>query len=128
MKAEFSSNFNDVSSSDYYYQALGIAKQLGITTGVGDNLFNPKQEISRQDMMVLCARALQLSEKLKLTGNTSDLASYSDKGSVASYAEEGVASMVHQGIVEGNGAGLNPLGNATRAETAVIIFRILKKL
>ncbi|NOU98282.1 hypothetical protein GC093_34430 [Paenibacillus sp. LMG 31456] len=128
MKAEFSSNFNDVSSSDYYYQALGIAKQLGIASGVGDNLFNPKQEISRQDMMVLCARALQLSEKLKLTGNTSDLASYSDKGSVASYAEEGVASMVHQGIIEGNGAGLNPLGNATRAETAVIIFRILKKL
>ncbi|MFH5183785.1 S-layer homology domain-containing protein [Paenibacillus sp. TAB 01] len=128
MKAEFSSNFDDVSSSDYYYQALGIAKQLGIASGVGDNLFNPKQEISRQDMMVLCARALQLSEKLKLTGNSSDLASYSDKGSVASYAEEGVASMVHEGIIEGNGAGLNPIGNATRAETAVIIFRILKKL
>ncbi|GMX60774.1 hypothetical protein Elgi_07700 [Paenibacillus elgii] len=128
MKGDSDSNFSDVNPSDYYYQAIGIAKKLGITDGVGDNKFNPKEKISRQDLMVLTARALDVSKKLEIRGAAADLASYSDKSAVASYATNSVAAMVKAGIVEGNGSGLNPQGQATRAETAVILYRIFKKL
>jgi len=53
--AETEDNFDDVKPGTYYYEAVGIAKKLGITTGVGNNRFNPKENISRQDMMVLTA-------------------------------------------------------------------------
>jgi len=42
LTAEVTSNFDDVSEKDYYYEYVGIAKELGITTGVGNNKFNPK--------------------------------------------------------------------------------------
>lgn len=127
LKADVTDNFKDAEKSAYYYEALGIAKKLGIATGVGDNLFNPAAEISRQDMMVLCARALELSNKLNAKGNASELLKFSDNTSVASYAKDGVAAMVKEGIVKGNGNDLNPLGNATRAEVAVIMYRIFNK-
>lgn len=127
LKAEFTNNFSDVNKNDYYYEALGIAKELGITTGVDGSRFDPRAEISRQDMMVLCARAMKLANKLTANGNAADLAGFSDKSQVASYAAESIAAMVKEGIVEGNGSGLNPMGNASRAETAVIIYRIFNK-
>ncbi len=58
LSASIKDNFADISSSDYYYAAVGVAKALGIATGVGNNRFNPKAHITRQDMMVLAQRAL----------------------------------------------------------------------
>jgi len=59
LTAEVTSNFDDVSEKDYYYEYVGIAKELGITTGVGNNKFNPKAKITRQDMMVLYNKCSQ---------------------------------------------------------------------
>jgi hypothetical protein len=58
LTADFSDNFDDVKPGAYYYEAVGIAKKLGIAAGSGNNRFNPLEAISRQDMMVLTARAL----------------------------------------------------------------------
>nr|WP_281257772.1 S-layer homology domain-containing protein [Paenibacillus donghaensis] len=53
-----------------------------------------------------------------------DIQKFSDKSDIASYAVEGVAFMVKEGIVNGNGDTLTPRINATRAEAAVIMYRI----
>ena len=52
-------SFADVPSSAYYAEAVGIAKSLGIVNGVTENSFAPESEISREDMMVIMARALE---------------------------------------------------------------------
>jgi autotransporter-associated beta strand protein len=124
LKADFTSNFSDVNKGDYYYEYLGIAKQLGLVNGMEDNAFNPKEDITREDLMLLCSRALKLAGK-DVQGSAADLSKFADSAQIAPYAAEGVASLVKQGIVEGNGNGINPLGTATRAETAVIIYRML---
>jgi arabinogalactan endo-1,4-beta-galactosidase len=41
--------FSDVKLDDYYYEALGIAKKLGISEGAGNNLFNPQSYITHDD-------------------------------------------------------------------------------
>ncbi|ANY70025.1 hypothetical protein BBD42_28620 [Paenibacillus sp. BIHB 4019] len=126
LKATVTDNFDDVSKDAYYYEALGIAKQLGMTLGSGANEFQPNHKISRQDMMVLVSRALKIAGIETRNGNESDLNGYSDKGNIASYAAEAVAALVSEGIVKGSGSGkINPQGSTTRAEAAVILYRVL---
>ncbi len=128
LNADFTGNFSDTGPSDYYYEALGIAKQLGISNGADGNAFRPHDLISRQDLMVLCARALQLAEVIGKPGGAAELASFQDSADVAAYAKESIAAMVKAGIVAGKGEALAPLDQATRAETAVIMYRIFNKL
>ncbi len=127
ISADFSDNFSDVSPSDYYYEALGIAKQLGIANGTGANVFHPKEYISRQDLMVLSARALKIAGMSAHQGGAEDIQKFGDKSGVASYAVVDIGTMVKEGIVSGDGDLLHPQANATRAETAAIMYRIFKK-
>jgi hypothetical protein len=121
------SSFADVNQAAYYYEALGIAKQLGIIQGVDGSRFNPKGEITRQDMMVIAARALKPVNKLTVSGSAGDISSYSDRNEVAKYAVDSVAALVRAGIVRGDGISIHPAAATTRAEAAVMTFRMLKK-
>jgi len=127
LMAEFDGNFDDVEPGAYYYEALGIAKKLGIAAGSGNNRFNPKESISRQDMMVLTARALEKFRGLKAVDANGLLDKYSDKGDIAGYAANSLATLVKEGLIKGSGDRLNPRANATRAEAAVFLYRIYNK-
>ncbi len=114
-------SFDDVDAAAHYARELAIGKEAGILNGVGDNKYNPEAEITRQDMMTIISRGM------KLTGEA-DMTAFSDSGLIADYALEHVKAMINSGLVKGNADGtLNPLGNTTRAETAVIMQRILQK-
>lgn len=124
LKADADSSFSDVQTTDYYYEAVGIAQKLGIVTGVNSSQFNPKDKISRQDMMVMAARALEVSGK-EIQGKAEDLASYKDAGKVADYAVSSVADLITKGLIQGDGDLIHPHSQATRAETAVFVYRML---
>ncbi|BBH21707.1 hypothetical protein Back11_30520 [Paenibacillus baekrokdamisoli] len=121
-------NFNDVFGSDYYYEAIGMAKQLNIISGTGNGSFNPKSEISRQEMFTIAARALTKLEKLQTKGNMEQLSSFIDHGSVAEYAVDSIAGLIQEGLIEGEGNSLHPKANATRAEVAVFMERLLNRI
>lgn len=127
LDADIKSNFDDVKEADYYYEAVGIAKSLGITSGVGDNKFLPKEQIKREDMMVLVDKALRIADKLETEGKALDIEDFDDDSSVSSYAVKSVATLVKEGIVSGSGNRLNPKSNTTRAEVAALIYRIYNK-
>ncbi|WP_229753248.1 S-layer homology domain-containing protein [Paenibacillus segetis] len=126
LKADSTANFEDVDRNSDYYEAIGIAKQLGITSGIDGKKFNPQGEISRQDMMVLIANALQKAGKISEPGTASELNKFKDGSKVADYAVKAVATHIKEGIVLGDGNYIHPKGMATRAEMAVMIFRIYK--
>lgn len=125
--ASVDGNFDDIDKNAYYYKEIAIAKKLGITTGLGNNKFNPDAGITRQDMMVMTERALKLLKKIKQQGMVSDLKKYADKSLIAPYAINSVASLVKEELIEGSGGNINPLGNTTRAEAAVFLYRIYNK-
>ena len=127
LKADFKANFEDVKSDTYYYQAVGIAKQLGIASGTGDDKFNPKSEISRQDMMVLVAKAFKVAGIKLEAGSASDIDSFNDASKVSAYAEEAVAALIKEGIIKGSGNAINPKSQLTRAEAAVVIYKSFLK-
>lgn len=120
-------NFSDVKSDKYYSKAIAAAKELGLVSGTGDNMFNPLETISRQDMMVIIERALGIAEikdEIKNeSGNTLD--SYTDIESISNYAVESINYLIEKGIVSGDGTNINPTSNTTRAEVAVLIYRLL---
>ncbi|HHV99305.1 MAG TPA: S-layer homology domain-containing protein, partial [Clostridiaceae bacterium] len=128
LKADFSSNFDDVSPDSYYYEGVGIARALGIAKGTGGNLFNPKAEITREDMMVLAARALRIAGKLENEGTFNDIKHFDDADEVSSYAVESVAALVKAGITKGDGKSINPKGTATRAEATTMVYRIYQMI
>ncbi len=115
--------FTDVLPAVTYSKEVAIGQALGILLGSGDGTFRPEEPISRQDFMVICARGMRLLGENGLSGG--NLSAFSDASLVADYAAQDIMAMVNAGIVKGNADGtINPLGNTTRAEAAVIMDRI----
>lgn len=126
LTAESDGNFDDVQPGIYYYDALSVAKALGIAKGVGTGNFNPESPITRQDMMVLVTRILEYIGKPLESSNKSDLDSFSDNTLVSAYAIDSVAMLVGSNLIIGSNGRINPQNNTTRAEVAVFLFRVLE--
>ncbi len=127
LTAEFTENFDDVKPDAYYYNPVGIAKKLGITAGCGNNLFKPTESISRQDMMVLAARALEKYQGLEAAETNAVLERFTDRKEIAEYAVQSLATLIEAGLTEGSGGRLTPRANTTRAEAAAFLYKIYNK-
>jgi len=122
---KFDGNFIDVDPNAEYAVEVAVGRKLGILKGVGGDMFNPETPITRQDLMVICARGMRLAKEFAEADGT-QLDAFSDKALIADYAKADMSAMVRDGIVLGNADGtVNPLGNTTRAEAAVIMSRIV---
>lgn len=117
-------NFSDAGNA-YYTNYLAAAKRLGISTGIGSNLFAPESEISRQDMFTLLYRALNVIGELPVAATTKTTSDFSDAGKISSYAKDAMDSLVKGGIISGSDNNLNPLGTSTRAEMAQVLYKLL---
>ncbi len=121
--ADSSENFSDVDPISYYGKEIAVARALGIINGVGDDAFMPETAITRQDLMTICARALETLGKLEESGET---ASFTDSDEISEYARDAVNQMTAMGIIKGNPDGtVKPFSNTTRAEAAVIMERLV---
>ena len=117
-------SFVDVKKDDYYYDAVAIAKALGIVNGVGDGKFNPKGYITRQDMIVMADRALKVAG-YKYQNGSMNINAFKDAMKISNYAKESIQKFVAEGFVQGSNNILKPADNASRAEVAVIIYRLI---
>ncbi|GAB2698923.1 hypothetical protein GCM10027018_17620 [Paenibacillus thermoaerophilus] len=120
------SMFGDVAADADYYEELAVAKALGIVSGFDGNIFRPDSPITRQDMMVLTARALAAAGAKPNEAGALSLDSFSDAGDVSPYARTEVEALVQGGIINGYQGYLAPQQSLTRAEAAVILYRIWK--
>lgn len=124
LNTDLGEGFADVPTDSYYYQTITTAKTLGIIDGVGSNMFEPENSISRQDMMTMTYRALS---RLNLTADwqPSDLSAFGDTNMISDYALQSVQYVVGGGLIAGDENGnISPLANTTRAETAVFLYRL----
>lgn len=120
----FTENFEDVPTDSYYYNAIGKAKAAGIAQGSGTD-FMPEQTITRQDLITLAYRAFLNKGYITEVSDLTALDVFNDKADISEYANAPMASMVAAGIIKGSNGKVNPLGNATRAETAVMCSRLV---
>ena len=127
LNAQVKENFTDVEKENYYYEAVGIAKELGITNGIGNNKFNPKAQITRQDMIVLAERALSKVGDYKFNKTQVNLEQFNDATKVSDYAKESVSKFIAEGFLKGSNNSINPDLPTKRAEVATILYRIIDK-
>ncbi|WP_045175584.1 S-layer homology domain-containing protein [Anaerocellum danielii] len=116
--------FSDVKENDYYYEGIAVAKKLGIVTGTNGGLFNPRAAIKREDAMVLIDRCLQLAGVGNVSVDTNKVNMYSDLKDVSGYAKSSVERLISLGIVKGSNGKIKPKEKISRAEMAVMIYRL----
>jgi hypothetical protein len=116
------SDFLDVSPNEWFYKYVSSGVNTGIISGIGDNLFGSGQKITRQDLAVLAYRCIKYKY-----GETGDAgAEFSDFNSISGYAKEAARALMGLGIINGYEDGsFRPLNTATRAEAALILYRII---
>ena len=119
-------NFADAGNT-YYTDCLLAAKGLGIVNGIGNNLFAPEKEISRQEMFVMLYNALRVMNEVPATTNSVQLTDFNDGAYVADWANEALTSLVKAGVVGGYNNNLNTTSTTTRAEIAQVLYNLLSK-
>lgn len=121
--------FQDVSDKDWYAGYATKAKEYGLIDGYEDGTFRSDRPITRQEAMVILTRAMKLAGlETSVSAGQADaaLAVFADRQELADWAKEAAAAMVQQSLVAGNGAGLTPSADITRAETTAMVQRVLK--
>jgi hypothetical protein len=119
-------NFSDAGSA-YYTSYLAAAKQLGISEGIGNNLFAPDREITRQEMFTMLYNALNVIGKLPEGNSGTTLTDFTDAGQIDSWAKQAMTLLVETGTISGSGGKLNPTSTTTRAEIAQVLYNLLSK-
>jgi len=118
-------NFADAGS--YYYTGyLAAAKKLGISKGVGDNLFAPGREITRQEMCTLLYNALQMLNEQPAGTAGKSLEDFSDADQIAPWATEAMTCLVKAGIINGSNGELLPEDVVSRAQMVQIMYNLMK--
>jgi hypothetical protein len=119
-------NFSDAGNT-YYSGYLATAKRLGISAGVGNNLFAPGKEITRQEMLTLLYNALKVIGQLPQGNSGKTLTDFTDAGQIDSWAKDAMTQLVEMGTVGGSGVKLSPTATATRAEMAQVLYNLLSR-
>lgn len=119
-----SSPFNDVHTSDWYYDAVRWAERTGVVGGVGGGRFAPNTAITREQLAAMLMN--YANYKHQNVSARADLSRYSDADRVSAWAEDAVAWANAEGYISGMTATtIAPQGSATRAQVAAILQRYL---
>lgn len=116
--------FSDVDEAMWYAPYVNKAYLEGWVNGVSEDKFGVGDNITRQDMATILWRIAKLKEAA-LPQNKS--IGFTDEGMISDYAKEAIAVLAGAGIINGNPDGsFAPQSNATRAETAKLVYAFLQ--
>ena len=117
-------SFNDVPADSWYAKAVAWAAKEGIVLGNGSG-FAPNDNITREQIATILYRYAQyIGLDTSAKGSVSR---FSDGGKVSSWASDAMAWAVSVGLFQGDDSNcLNPGSNATRAEVATLMQRLVK--
>ena len=114
--------FKDVGGDAYYAEAVAWAVEIGVTNGTGEDRFSPDDLITREQLATFLYRYAQ-AQKITLEKTTA-WTTFADADEIHAYAKDAMTWAVESGLIGGYPDGtVQPNGEATRAECAVILVR-----
>ncbi len=113
--------FDDVAADSWYGVYVSSAYRCGIVSGVSERSFAPELNITRQDFAVMIYKGFAINSK-------EGALSFDDCAEIDEYAEKAVSALFENKIILGNDENkFEPKRNITRAEAAIIIYRIISE-
>lgn len=121
IKADIS-QYKDVPSGDWYYGEIAKAVNMKTFSGSSDTEMRPNDNITREEVFTVIARAFVLE-----TDDYTSLNAFGDAQDVSAWAKSAAAILVAKKYVNGYDDGnLHPKANITREEFAQIMYNIVK--
>lgn len=115
-------NFNDVSSTQWYYGDVQKGVAAGFISGKTNGGFAPEANITRQETAVMLARIVPTY------GSKATLKVYSDYKDVEYWAETALEKITAKGYLGAyNDGKLHPRDNLTRGQAAKILTMVLEQ-
>lgn len=111
------SGFTDLSKVPWATPEITLLADQGAILGVGGLQFDPSAPVSREAVAVILARILPLHSE-------ASLASFADQSTVSGWAKPALAEAVAAGLIKGEGDLLAPLQPLSRAQAAVLLWRL----
>lgn len=122
----YAMNFEDVQEGAWYAEAIRWAVSEGVAGGYGNGKFGPNDSVTREQMVTILWRYAQYKGYDVSVGEDTNILSYDDATTVAQYAIPAMQWACGAGLINGVGSGmLLPHGNASRAQVAVILMRMI---
>ena len=113
-------------------EAVLKAYKAGIINGIGDDKFDPKSGVSREQLATMLWRAAEYIQKRgegKTLKKGAGLDGYADKDSVSDYAVEAVAALAENGIMKGTSeTTLSPQDGCTIEQSVLLVYRLFDKI
>ena len=122
---DYAMDFADVPQGQWYSEAVRWAASEGIVSGYGNGTFGTNDSITREQFAAMLYRFAQEQGYDVSVGENTNILSYTDAEDVAEYAIPAMQWAVGAGIISGTGDGstLSPQGQATRAQSAVMLMQ-----
>lgn len=116
-----SSPFDDTDNDDVI-----CAYEFGIVSGMGENLFMPQRQLSRQEASKIFTSACEVLQGKTLQYEKNTAKEFNDFSLIASWAKDYVSAALENGLFKGDENGnFNPLMGVTVEQSAVICYRML---
>lgn len=122
---EKSINLKDIKGTEWYAEAIAVVNTLEMMAGYEDGTFRPKENISRQEVMVMITRLARYN-KVDTRSDIRILDQYKDLKDISDWAKEDIAWCVEQEIIKGNDGKIEPSRAIKRSEIAVIFSRLFQ--
>ena len=122
----FSNTFLDVPSDIWYEQGVAWAVAKGIVKGVGEGMFAPNEDITREQLAVMLHNYAKFKGYDVSIGAETNILPYGDAFSISDYAYAGLQWACGVGVIKGYPNGdLHPNDITTRAEAGAILGRFI---
>ena len=120
--------YSDVASDAWYYDAVQWATAENIVGGYGNGIYGSEDDITREQMALMLYRYAQY-KGYDTTQSGADVQDFTDYEDISDWALEGMTWAVNAGLLNGKGNGiLDPTSNATRAEVAQILMNFCENI
>jgi hypothetical protein len=124
------STFKDVALDAWYAGVVNAAANAGIINGYEDSTFRPDRQINREELSAMVVRALKFAgvqNDLSPATQAQVLSTFKDANQLT-WGKSEVAMAIDAGIINGMTPDtLAPRDNATRAQSATMLKRLLNK-
>lgn len=117
--------FKDVADHAWYADAIARAALAGIVQGKSDGSFGVNETISRQEMAVMLARAVQAAG---ISHETPSAAPFTDQEAISGYARAAVLELRKGGLIQGIEGKFEPNQAVNRAQAATVVYRLLEMM